>query len=151
VPGGGEPGHIDPDLGDELLSAGPADAGNLIELINLPGARGQDLIDPRGQRLGLGGNRVDPVQHHPQPPAVMVAELAGQRLLQDALLTAHGPAGQLRQHRGIALPGDQRLQHVPPGLAEDAADHRRQLDLGVSSSFSARCFSRVRSWIKMRR
>ena len=37
VPGGGEAGHVDPDLGDELLGAGPADAGNLIEPIQLPG------------------------------------------------------------------------------------------------------------------
>jgi len=40
VPGSGEPGHVGPDLGDELLGAGLADAGDLIELVHLPGARG---------------------------------------------------------------------------------------------------------------
>jgi hypothetical protein len=66
----------------------------------------------------------------------MVAELPGQRLLQDALLCAHGPAGQLRQHGGVALPGEQHLNRTilvstavaggqprplaPAGLGDDA-------------------------------
>jgi hypothetical protein len=56
-----------------------------------------------------------------------------QRLLQDAglHLGAHLAPGQPCQGPGVVLPGDQCLQHRPPGLAEDAADHRRQLDLGV--------------------
>ena len=33
--------------------------------------------------------------------------------------------------RGVTLPGDQRLQHVPARFAEDVVEHRRQLDLGV--------------------
>src|SRR5690242_21161179 len=36
-----------------------------------------------------------------------------------------------RSHPGVTLPGDQRLQHVPPGDAEDVTDHRGQLDLSV--------------------
>jgi hypothetical protein len=90
----------------------------------------------RGQHLSLGSDRVDPAGHHPQQPAVMVAELPGQRLLQDALLCAHGPAGQLRQHGGVALPGEQHLNRTilvstavaggqprplaPAGLGDDA-------------------------------
>ena len=62
---------------------------------------------------------------------MVVTEMPGQRLLQDADLAAHRTAGHPGPHIGVALPGDQRLQHVPPGDAEDVADHRGQLDLGV--------------------
>ena len=118
-------------LRDQLLRAGLPDAGDLIELGHLSRERGDRLIDPPGQILDLGGERVGPVEHHLQQVAVVVTEMPGERLLQDALLAAHGPAGQLGQHVRVALPGDQRVQHVPAGLAEDVADHARQLDLGV--------------------
>ena len=93
--GGGEAGHVGADLGDEFLRAGFADAGDLIQLGHLSREKGDRLIDPPGQRLDLGGQRVGPVEHHLQQVAVVVAEMPGQRLLQDALLTAHGTTGQL--------------------------------------------------------
>jgi hypothetical protein len=62
---------------------------------------------------------------------VVVAELPRQRLLQDADLAAHRPAGQPGQRMRVSLPGDERFEHVPAGGAEDVADHARQLDLGV--------------------
>ena len=61
---GGEAGHVGADLGDEFLGAGLADAGDLIELGHLRRERGDRLIDPPGQFLDLGGERVDPVEHH---------------------------------------------------------------------------------------
>src|SRR5215469_12671905 len=67
------------------------------------------LLDPPGQRLDLGGQRIGAVEHHAQQVAVVVAEMPGQRLDQDALLAAHGGAGQVGQHVRVALPGDQRL------------------------------------------
>jgi hypothetical protein len=38
---------------------------------------------------------------------------------------------QLGQDLRIALPGGQRVEHLPPGDPEQLAGHRRQLDLGV--------------------
>ena len=61
----------------------------------------------------------------------MVGEVAGEGLLQLADLAAHPAPGQLRQHLGVALPGDQRGHHLPPGDPEQVAGHHRQLDLGV--------------------
>ena len=74
-PGGGEPGHVHADFGDELLGAGGADAGDLIELGDLGRERGDHLLDPPGQRLDLGGQRVHAIDHHAQQVAVMAAEM----------------------------------------------------------------------------
>ena len=55
--------------------------------------------------------------------------------LQDAGLGAHGAVGQVGQRVGVALPGDQGLEHGPAGDAEDVGDHGGQLDLGVFEEF----------------
>ena len=60
--GGGEPGHVGANLGDDLLGGGDADAGDLIKLGYLGCERGNHLIDPGRQRLNLGGERIDTVK-----------------------------------------------------------------------------------------
>ena len=62
--GAGEAAHLHADLGDELLCAGHAHAGDLIQLRHLVGKRGEQLLDPAGQLINLGAERVDAVQHH---------------------------------------------------------------------------------------
>ena len=57
--------------------------------------------------------------------------MAGERLLQVGDLAPHPPPSELRQDFGVALPGQQRLEHVPPGDPEDVRDHGRELDLSV--------------------
>jgi hypothetical protein len=47
------------------------------------------------------------------------------------VILAHAAPGQLRQHLGVALPGDQSGEHVPAGDAEDVGDDRGQLDARV--------------------
>jgi hypothetical protein len=96
------------------------------------GVRGDGLADPGGEGIDLGGERVDPGQHHAQHEGVVIGEVPGQRLLQDAGLGAHAPAGQGGQFVRVALPADQGGEHVPAGGTEDVADHRGQLDLGFS-------------------
>jgi hypothetical protein len=54
-----------------------------------------------------------------------------ERLLQQGDLGAHPGPGQLGQDPGIAFPGEQRGQHLPPGDPEDVRGHHRQFDLGV--------------------
>ena len=46
-------------------------------------------------------------------------------------LGAHSPLGQIGQHRGVALPGDQRFEHGPSRDPGDVGGHRGQLDPGV--------------------
>jgi hypothetical protein len=112
-PGGGEAGHVHADLGDDLLGAGGADAGDLIELGDLVGERGDRLADPAGELLDLAGEGIDAGEHHGQQVAVVVAEMPGERLSQHADLGAHAGPGQLRERARVTLPGDERFQHCP--------------------------------------
>jgi hypothetical protein len=151
VGGGREPGHVHADLGDQFLRAGPPDAGDLIQLGHLAGERGDRFLDPPGQRLDLGAQPIDAVEHHAQQVAVMVAEVPGQRLLQDADLLAHGAAGHPGQHVGVTLPPISASSMSRPDLPKMSLITADSLIWVSSSSFSTRCFSRVRSWIRVRR
>ena len=115
------------------------------------GERGTHSLDAGTNGLDLGGQRIDALKHHLGEEAVVVLEVTGQRLFQHSDLGAHGAAGHRSQDLGITLAGDQCAEHLSPGHTEDVADHRRQLDLRSSNSFSHRCLSRVRSRINDRR
>ena len=131
MPGGWEPGHVGPDLGDEQVRGGLADPGDLIQPIDRPGERGDQRLE-LGVELGqIGIQRVHPGQHLAQQEGVLVGEEPGERLLQQRQFGAHPRTGQLRQPLGVAFPGDQRRQHRPPGDPEDVAGDHAQLDLGV--------------------
>ena len=75
----------------------------------------------------------------------MIVEVPVERLLEPADLGPHPGACQLRQHLRITFTGDQRGHHRPPGHPEDVGGDDRELDAGVSSSFSTRFFSAVRT------
>src|SRR5262249_60131516 len=77
VAGGGEAGHLGADLGDDLLSADDADPGDLIELGHLAGEGGDRLLDPGGEGVDLGGECVNPNQHHNQQNNVALGEMPG--------------------------------------------------------------------------
>jgi hypothetical protein len=150
VGGGGEDGHVGADLGDDVLGADRADAGDGVELLHLaqPGP-GQGL-DGGGERGDLGAVVVDGRQHHRQHSGVGVGEeRAVQRLFQPADLAAHAAAGQLGQGLGVALPGGERAGHVPAGDAVDA--ERSPMTASgarLRAAFPARCFSAVRAWVR---
>jgi hypothetical protein len=61
----------------------------------------------------------------------MVAEVAGERLLQHAKLGAQAAAGELRQHLRVPFTRDQGGHHGPAGDPEAVSRHHAQLDLGV--------------------
>jgi len=94
VGGSGEAGHVGAGFGDEVLGGDDADPGDLIELGDLMGERGDRLFDPGGEGVDLGGQRVDPGQHHGQQKRVVLGEVPGERLLQDARFGAHRAAGR---------------------------------------------------------
>jgi hypothetical protein len=92
-----EAGHVGARLGEDLLRGRDADAGDLIELGHLGGERGDGLLDPDRERIDLGGERVDAVNHHAQQERVMLGEVPGQRwrrtlVLAHILLRAGPPA-----------------------------------------------------------
>jgi len=82
VGGGREATHVDPDLGDEHVGGGPADPGDLIQLIDRRRERADLLGDLGLQRGDVDADLVDAGQHGGQQEPVMVAEVAGERLLQ---------------------------------------------------------------------
>ena len=86
-------GHVDTDLGDELLGADPSDAGHRVQLGDLGRERSDLLVDVCGQLLDLGGEVVDAFQHHLAEERVMVVEVASQGLFELAELGAHARAG----------------------------------------------------------
>jgi hypothetical protein len=93
--------------------------------------RGDLGLDP-GLHLGdVGAELIDAGQHPGKQERVVVGEPPDERLLQSGDLDAHPGPGQLGEHLGVALPGDQRGQHVPPGDPKDVRDDHGELDLGV--------------------
>jgi hypothetical protein len=101
---GGEAAHVGADLGDDHLRGDPADPGDLIQPVDRWGERGDLLVD-LGLQLGdVGAGLVDARQHPGQQERVVVAEVAGEGLLQLGALGAPAGPGQLRQRLGSRSP-----------------------------------------------
>jgi hypothetical protein len=149
VAAGAEPGHVDAGLGDGVLGRAAAPAGHRLSLLQLLLVRGQQSLDHLRQVVDVGGEPVDAGADLRQQGGMLGGEelRAFQRLFELADLAAGPGAGQLGQHLGVALPGDQVLHDVPAGHPVQVGDHGRQLD----RSFSARFFSRLRSSVRSRR
>ena len=111
------------------------DAGDLIQACRRRRERGKIGLDLVVEGGDVGVNAVDAVQHPGQQEAVVGVEVAVERLLEPADLGPHPGARQLRQHRGVALPGDQRSHHRPPGDPENVGGHHREFDAGVFEEF----------------
>jgi len=71
------------------------------------------------------------LQGQPDQQPMVVAEAAAQGVAELGELGAQPAAGQLGQHPGVALAGDQGRQHRPAGDAQDVTGDRVQLDAGV--------------------
>jgi hypothetical protein len=154
-----------PDLGDDHLGGVRADPGDLLEALGRrkrpprltmpvaavpvaavpvagrwrPGGRdrGDELADAEVELVDLGGQAVDLVEQDPGQLAVVVVELAVQRLGQGGALGPRRAAGQLGERPRVALPGDERLDHAP-GAESKSSLHATEDTLisASSSSFS---------------
>jgi len=124
VPGGGEGGHVCPGLGDDVLGGDDPEAGDRVQLGDLPGVRLAQRLDLRRQLIDLRGEVIDVRQHHRHDEGMLPGEeRAVQDLFQLADLDPHPAAGQLRERLRVTLPGDDRGQHVPAGHVVDIADY----------------------------
>jgi len=112
---GREPGHVDADLGDDHAGGDVPDAGDLIQTCRRGDERGDLGIDALVEVGDVGATPINAIEHLGQQERVVVAETAGERLLQVGDLAAHPAARELGEHLGVALPGDQRGQHVATG------------------------------------
>jgi hypothetical protein len=79
----------------------------------------------------LASRKSEMVQDAASGDRVMRPEVASERLGQLSDLRAQLALGQRSQAAGVALPGDQRLHHGPPGLGQHLGRDRGQLDPGV--------------------
>jgi hypothetical protein len=124
--GRGEPGHVDPDLGDQLGSGNGAHAGDVSE----PGRRSAERADRLLEAGVERGDLVAVVEHHLQDRRVVIGEEPAQRLFEPVGLLPREPLASGQRAR-IALPGDQGVHDRPTGDAVQVRQHRRDLDLGV--------------------
>ena len=122
--------HIDAGFGDGVLGGAPSPAGHRLGLLQLLLVRGQQPLDHRGQVLDVGRQPVDAGQHLGQQRGVLIGEelRAFQGFFQLADLAAGRGAGQMGQHLGVALPGDQAVHDVPAGHPVQVGQHGGDLD-----------------------
>lgn len=111
--GGGEAGHVQPDLGDHRGRGDGPETGDLIDALHGVDEWDDHLLD-RGVEFGdVGGEGVDAGEHLGQQEPNVVGEESGEGLLQLADLDpqpAPSPA-----HRAAAVPAPRR-RGTGPGL-----------------------------------
>jgi hypothetical protein len=114
---GGKARHVGADLGQDALRAAGLDADDAAQQLNRRGERAQLLLDGIREPVDLLVEGVDVREDRADPEGVMGVEVAFERFAQLRDLLAHLPARQLRQDVGVGGAGDQRVEHVAPGLA----------------------------------
>ena len=147
----GELGHVEPDLGDDDLGGAWPDAGDLVEALDHPERRrsrarrgvavwkrclrgphgGDALVDAGRQWLDFEREGIDGVEQHLCQLGVVLVEAAGEGFFEGAMLVAHLASREASQDCGVALSGDECLDHLAARDAHDVARHRGQLDEGV--------------------
>jgi len=125
MPGGGEPGHVHPDLGDDHRSGHRPPAGDLIQAGDRLGERGDHLLDGRLELGDVGAQGVHAGEHLGQQHPVVVGEVPGERLDQCRDLAAHRAPRELRERLGVPLAGDQVRHHVPPETPKMQGEPKR--------------------------
>ena len=76
MPGGGEPGHVHTDLGDDDRGGDRSDPGHFVKTLYLLVERGQVGLDLGVQHRNVRVDGIDPVQHAFQQEPVVLTEAA---------------------------------------------------------------------------
>ena len=111
-------------LGDDHLGGALADSRDRHQPGDDRRERGGRLRDQRVQLGDRGGEVIVGVQVQPAHLGVGGGEPAVAGHLQVLGLAAQHAPGQVREPPGVAFPGDQRLDHLPPGYAQQPAGYR---------------------------
>jgi hypothetical protein len=102
VPDRREYRHIESALGDQHLRGVRLDAGDRAQQLDDLGVRFEDELDPFGEVLQRGVERVDVrEQLRDHDPVVLDREAAGERLFELRDLEAHPGLGELGELLGI--------------------------------------------------
>jgi hypothetical protein len=110
---------IGADLGDDALRAAVLDAGDCAQQLNRRVERADRVLDDAGELLDLLVEEIDVPQDRADPQPVVGVEVSGERFAQGGDLLAHLSARQIGENLRVGLAGDQRVEHVAPGLAHD--------------------------------
>src|SRR3954454_24048016 len=104
----------------------------IVHSSSTAGAKARELLlDRLRQALDVLVEEVDVGEDRANPEAVVLVEVARQRFARGGDLLAHLPPRELRQRVRIGLAGDQRVEHVAPGLAHHVRCDAVELDAGV--------------------
>jgi hypothetical protein len=128
---GGEPAHINADLGDDNLARQHVHAvDGMRKFYGVPkghkAAFGIRIDLSRGLLQG-----VDLVQVEPQQKAMPRTDAAGERLDELGTRRLDATVGRRRELVRIGLARDHHLDHGAPALAHDVGDRRVEFDVGV--------------------
>ena len=100
VGGGGKPGHVHPDLGDDDRGGDRSDAGYLIQPGRRCRERDQVRLDLLVEGGDIGRDVIDAVEHPGEQEPVMIIDVAVERVLEECDLGAHPATRHLRQRAG---------------------------------------------------
>ena len=121
---GREHAHVDADLGDDHLGGAPLNAGDRAQEFNGLLERGDLLPDRLSQRRDLPIKKIDVLEDRADPHGVEMVKAALQRLLERRDLGAQPAARELGENLRIPRPVHERVEHRPPGRAEDVRGRR---------------------------
>jgi hypothetical protein len=130
MPGGGEHRHVGADLGKDRLGGPLADPGDGGQLVPGPSQRAITSSTRRSRRRWRPPGA--PGAQAPGVPAGRDGPRTGPvRLGAAGGACPQPPLGQLGQHPGIALPGDQRGEHRPTRGAQHVSGDRVELAASI--------------------
>jgi hypothetical protein len=130
--GGGEHAHVGADLSDHRLSGAGGDAGDRGGQRDgrLPG-RAQLGLDRLRQLGDVLVQEVQVREDRTDDQRVVGLKAALERFFELGELLAQKALGEVGEHLGIGGAGHQRVEHRPPGDAEDVGGDAVELDAGV--------------------
>jgi autotransporter passenger strand-loop-strand repeat protein len=142
MPGGREAAHVASDLREDRRRRQGADARHGGQAED-QGAKGglsvfDLLVQPFDPRVDFPIDVLDRRVHRiplskmkPEQKAVMLSQPPMQGIMEVLAGRLDAPAGQRRQLVGVAHASDHGFDHAPAAGAQNVADHRVQLDVGL--------------------
>ncbi len=149
--GGWECAHLHPDLGDQGPGDLVADAGHGLQELDLSEKGNEHALDLRVQGLDRLVGRIDLIQVRSHHEPVMRRDASVKRRGQALSGGLQARVRQAGQRAGVGLARNQRLQHRPATDANDVADDRTELDVGILQRLRIRCTCSTRCRTNCRR
>jgi hypothetical protein len=131
VTGGGEDAHVGAGLGDDHFGGAPLHTGDRAEQLNRRRERADLLLDRLGEQADLLVEEVDVGEDRADHDPVLGVEAALERLPERRQLLAQLALRELGEHGRVGRTSAERVEHRPPGGAENVGRDAVELDAGV--------------------